>query len=48
MGKLDGKVAIVTGAADGLGRTYAKRLAGWVRRYRSPASTCTRRSSRYD
>src|SRR4051812_3110469 len=28
MGKLDGKVAIVTGAARGLGRTYAKRLAG--------------------
>src|SRR5580692_10996014 len=28
MGKLDGKVAIVTGAARGLGRGYAKRLAG--------------------
>ncbi|HYZ43173.1 MAG TPA: SDR family NAD(P)-dependent oxidoreductase [Stellaceae bacterium] len=28
MGKLDGKVAIVTGAARGLGRDYAKRLAG--------------------
>jgi 3-oxoacyl-[acyl-carrier protein] reductase len=28
MGKLDEKVAIVTGAARGLGRTYAKRLAG--------------------
>src|SRR5260370_8746453 len=28
MGKLDGKVAIVTGAARGLGRSYAKRLAG--------------------
>ncbi len=28
MGKLDGKVAIVTGAARGLGRAYAKRLAG--------------------
>jgi hypothetical protein len=28
MGKLDWKVAIVTGAARGLGRTYAKRLAG--------------------
>ena len=27
MGKLDGKVAIVTGAALGLGRAYAKRLA---------------------
>lgn len=27
MGKLDGKVAIVTGAARGLGRAYAKRLA---------------------
>src|SRR5438876_9186578 len=27
-GKLDGKVAIVTGAARGLGRAYAKRLAG--------------------
>jgi 3-oxoacyl-[acyl-carrier protein] reductase len=26
--KLDGKVAIVTGAARGLGRAYAKRLAG--------------------
>jgi NAD(P)-dependent dehydrogenase (short-subunit alcohol dehydrogenase family) len=28
MEKLDGKVAIVTGAARGLGRAYAKRLAG--------------------
>src|ERR1051325_2018996 len=28
MGKLDGKIAIVTGAARGLGRAYAKRLAG--------------------
>ena len=28
MGKLGGKVAIVTGAARGLGRAYAKRLAG--------------------
>jgi hypothetical protein len=28
MGKLVGKVAIVTGAARGLGRAYAKRLAG--------------------
>src|ERR1700675_4593865 len=28
MGKRDGKVAIVTGAARGLGRAYAKRLAG--------------------
>jgi len=28
MGKLDGKVAIVTGAARGLGRAYAKRLTG--------------------
>jgi NAD(P)-dependent dehydrogenase (short-subunit alcohol dehydrogenase family) len=28
MGKLDGKVAIVTGPARGLGRAYAKRLAG--------------------
>jgi 3-oxoacyl-[acyl-carrier protein] reductase len=27
MGKLDGKVAIVTGAARGLGRAYANRLA---------------------
>jgi 3-oxoacyl-[acyl-carrier protein] reductase len=27
MAKLDGKVAIVTGAARGLGRAYAKRLA---------------------
>jgi len=26
--KLDGKVAIITGAARGLGRAYAKRLAG--------------------
>src|SRR5712675_1333076 len=28
MGKLDGKMAIVTGAARGLGRAYSKRLAG--------------------
>ena len=28
MGKLDGKVAIVTGATRGLGRAYAKWLAG--------------------
>jgi 3-oxoacyl-[acyl-carrier protein] reductase len=28
MGKLDEKVAIVTRAARGLGRAYAKRLAG--------------------
>jgi 3-oxoacyl-[acyl-carrier protein] reductase len=28
MRKLNGKVAIVTGAARGLGRAYAKRLAG--------------------
>jgi 3-oxoacyl-[acyl-carrier protein] reductase len=28
LGKLDGKVAIVTGAARGLGRAYARRLAG--------------------
>jgi 3-oxoacyl-[acyl-carrier protein] reductase len=28
MGKLDGKVAIVTGAARGLGHAYAQRLAG--------------------
>ncbi len=28
MGGLDGKVAIVMGAARGLGRAYAKRLAG--------------------
>src|SRR5476651_342421 len=27
MGKLDGKVAVVTGAARGLGRAYARRLA---------------------
>ena len=27
MSKLDGKVAIVTGAARGLGRAYARRLA---------------------
>src|SRR5215469_9917341 len=28
MGKLDGKAAIVTDAARGLGRAYARRLAG--------------------
>jgi 3-oxoacyl-[acyl-carrier protein] reductase len=28
MSKLDGKVAVVTGSARGLGRAYAKRLAG--------------------
>jgi 3-oxoacyl-[acyl-carrier protein] reductase len=28
MARLDGKVAMVTGAARGLGRAYAKRLAG--------------------
>jgi NAD(P)-dependent dehydrogenase (short-subunit alcohol dehydrogenase family) len=28
MSKLDGKVAIVTGAARGLGRAYARRVAG--------------------
>jgi 3-oxoacyl-[acyl-carrier protein] reductase len=28
VGKLDGKVAIVTGAERGLGRAYARRLAG--------------------
>jgi 3-oxoacyl-[acyl-carrier protein] reductase len=28
MGKLDGRVAIVTGSARGLGRAYARRLAG--------------------
>ena len=28
VGKLDGKVTIVTGGARGLGRAYAKRLAG--------------------
>ena len=28
MGKLDGKVAVVTGAARGLGRAYARRLGG--------------------
>src|SRR5207344_3634827 len=28
MGKLDGKVAIVTGSGRGLGRAYARRLAG--------------------
>jgi 3-oxoacyl-[acyl-carrier protein] reductase len=29
MAKLDGKVAIVTGPARGLGRAYARRLAGF-------------------
>jgi len=38
MGKLDGKVAIVTGAARGLGRAYAKRLAGLGRRSQSSTS----------
>ena len=28
MSKLDGEVAVVTGSARGLGRAYAKRLAG--------------------
>jgi NAD(P)-dependent dehydrogenase (short-subunit alcohol dehydrogenase family) len=28
MGKLDGKVAVVTGAASGLGRASAMRFAG--------------------
>ena len=41
MAKLDGKVAIVTGAARGLGRAYAKRLAGWGPRSPSSTSTCT-------
>ena len=31
MGKLDGKVAIVTGAARGLGRAYARRLGSLFR-----------------
>ena len=35
MGKLDGKVAIVTGAARGLG-ALAKRLAGLGAKSRSP------------
>ena len=39
MGKLDGKVAIVTGAARGLGRAYARRLAGLGAKSRSPTST---------
>ena len=28
MGRVDGKVAVVTGAAHGLGRAIAERLAG--------------------
>jgi NAD(P)-dependent dehydrogenase (short-subunit alcohol dehydrogenase family) len=45
MGKLDGKVAIVTGAARGLARAYAKRLAGLgakvaVADLNDPAAAC--------
>lgn len=42
MGELDGKVAIVTGAARALGRAYAKRLAGLGR----PARRLRRRAGR--
>jgi NAD(P)-dependent dehydrogenase (short-subunit alcohol dehydrogenase family) len=47
MGKLDGKVAIVTGAGRGLGRAYAKRLAGLGAKIVVPTSISARtRSSR--
>jgi hypothetical protein len=38
MGKLDGKVAIITGAARGLGRACAKRLAGLGAKGRRPTA----------
>jgi NAD(P)-dependent dehydrogenase (short-subunit alcohol dehydrogenase family) len=40
MGKLDEKVAIVTGAARGLGRAYAKRLAGLGAKVRQQNFLC--------
>jgi NADP-dependent 3-hydroxy acid dehydrogenase YdfG len=42
MSKLDGKVAIVTGAARGLGRAYANRLAGLGPKSPSLTSICAR------
>jgi hypothetical protein len=41
MGKLDGKVAIVTGAARGLGRAYANGWLAWGLRSQSPTLTST-------
>jgi NAD(P)-dependent dehydrogenase (short-subunit alcohol dehydrogenase family) len=40
MGQFDGKVAIVMGAARGLGRAYAKGLLGLGPSWWSPTSIC--------